>query len=1140
VFFDKVFNSLKNYDEFYIIGGDFNTVLNPLLDKFGGRDDTNIRARINVITQMKSIDLCDIWRYQHGNIKSYTWKSSSNPPIMSRLDYFLISKALKNRIDESEISHGFRSDHSLVSFIISPRIPRGPGFWKLNTSLLSDVSYVNCIKVVIENTIKDCCENNPNTTWEMIKLNVRGSTIQYASQKKKNTDNNIMILTNEINALDIQCKCNPDDTTLKIQLQEKEQALENIYEEKAHGFYIRSKAQWAEDGEKSSKFFLNLERKHSEMKTIQKLIVDGKEITNPNDILNAELAFYRDLYSLNDNQSHNNLDHLDSVFLQETLPKLDNESQSQCEGGVTTQECWNAVNSMTKGKSPGTDGLPCEFYKVFWNQICNPLVNSLNHSYEKGELSVSQKRGIITLLPKKDKSPLYLKNWRPISLLNVDYKILTKVLATRMKKILDNIINNDQTGFLKGRYIGENVRLLLDIIEYTNLENIPGFAFIIDFVKAFDKIKWNCIHKSLSYFGFGPIFLKWIEIIYTGVTSCVTNNGYASEFFSIFKGVRQGCCLSPYLYLVCGELLSHAIRVSEKINGIKVNTCFDGTQINSDIKVSQYADDTVIYIDGTEESLYETIVLLDKFSEFSGLKVNYEKSTVFRLGSLKNTNIVFYENRNLKWSSDCIDYLGLHISHNMTDMLEVNFKNKLSDIRNTLQIWKRRNLTLIGKITLIKTFALSKLVYPFSVFPNPSESFFKELDSVLFNFVWNGKPDKIKRKTLILPYSEGGLGFPDCRVFCEVLKIVWVKRFYGKAEDVRWVLFFNKAIEPYGGKILFKCNFTNYEPFIRNITNVFVQDVVKCWAKVHFKKPTSITETLSEVLWYNSSIKINKKVFIWNVWLNHGIIYLKHIVKKNLEIMKIEELNEVYQTHFNWFQYYQLIHAIPKTWKERLKETHAFDLSKYQFLDHVFTILGNKNRNTLLREILVKNVSVFPDKICVKWNNSIPNHGQEWSNVFSIAFKCAIDSKTRNFHFKFLHRIIATNDFLYKIGISESNECGFCNEDIETLEHLFFRCNPVKTFWTDLLNWINLKTHIDIDYSKEVIFFGFKLSNPPLAVNYIILLAKQFIWKCKLYNKLPKMNVFIRNIDMFIKIENVIATNKNKLSSHFIKWNDFI
>ena len=188
---------------------------------------------------------------------------------------------------------------------------------------------------------------------------------------------------------------------------------------------------------------------------------------------------------------------------------------------------------MAPNKSPGSDGLPAEFYKVFWEDIKQFLLSALNFAHAKGCLSTTQRRGLITLVPKKNKPANLLKNWRPITLLNCDYKIAAKSIANRMKKILPKIINNDQTGFLKGRFIGENIRLIDSIINYTNTEQIPGLLLFIDFEKAINTIEWSFIEKTLKYFNFGTSLVTWIKLFYRDTSSCVQNNGWSTLLTSL-------------------------------------------------------------------------------------------------------------------------------------------------------------------------------------------------------------------------------------------------------------------------------------------------------------------------------------------------------------------------------------------------------------------------------------------------------------------------------------------------------------------------------------------------------------------------------------------------------------------------------
>ena len=179
--------------------------------------------------------------------------------------------------------------------------------------------------------------------------------------------------------------------------------------------------------------------------------------------------------------------------------------KENCEGRITADECQNVLNTFATGKTPGNDGLPIEFYKTFWPLLGVILVKAFNEAFVKKEMSTSQRQAIITLVEKKDKDRTYLENWRPISLINVDAKIASKVIANRIVKVLPEIIHSEQTGYVSGRYIGEAARSILDIMEFTKFRNIPGMLLFIDFEKAFNSLEWNYMLKCLELFGFGPI-----------------------------------------------------------------------------------------------------------------------------------------------------------------------------------------------------------------------------------------------------------------------------------------------------------------------------------------------------------------------------------------------------------------------------------------------------------------------------------------------------------------------------------------------------------------------------------------------------------------------------------------------------------
>ena len=250
-------------------------------------------------------------------------------------------------------------------------------------------------------------------------------------------------------------------------------------------------------------------------------------------------------------------------------------------------------------------------------------------------MSISQKLGIISLIPKKNKSLEHLKNWRPISLLNKDYKIATKTIAVRLEKVLPSIIHPCQTDYIKGRYIGECIRLISDTMSFTQQRIIPGAVVFLDFEKAFDSIEWNYMYlqKCLKVFNFGPQFWRWVSAFYNNISSCILNNGFASEHFCLRRGVRQGCPLFDLLFVIGIEILGGAIRRSSSIKGLEIEP-------GKCIKLAQYADDTSVIVRDAQ-SIHNLFDLLAVFEKCSGLKINPSKSELLWLGSNRSVKIKF-------------------------------------------------------------------------------------------------------------------------------------------------------------------------------------------------------------------------------------------------------------------------------------------------------------------------------------------------------------------------------------------------------------------------------------------------------------------------------------------------------------------
>lgn len=264
---------------------------------------------------------------------------------------------------------------------------------------------------------------------------------------------------------------------------------------------------------------------------------------------------------------------------------LSENDKKYCENFPTLQECAEAVNGMKNNKSPGMDGLPVEFYKMFWKNIRNFLYEAISQIYIEEELTSTQKCSVLSLIHKKGESDK-LENYRPISLTNCDYKIIAFIFARRLQKLIDKLISRNQSGYIKGRYIGNNARLILDIFDYCENTNTEGILLFADFQKAFDSVEWNFLIKSLEKFNFGNNFIKWINILYTNPNFCIKNNGWISKKCKMYRGIRQGCPVSAILFLFVMEILNEKINSSNSIRGFRIEN------MEKEIKCIQHADDS--------------------------------------------------------------------------------------------------------------------------------------------------------------------------------------------------------------------------------------------------------------------------------------------------------------------------------------------------------------------------------------------------------------------------------------------------------------------------------------------------------------------------------------------------------------------
>jgi len=1135
---------IPNSGQEIISAGDYNFVMNVSLDKRGGRPRTHEKSRKLMTEWCQSMDVMDIWRIKNPNIFDYTWRSRFRPYVYCRLDFYIISSSLCNFVDQCTIKTSYMSDHRLVSLeIINSELSRGPGFWKFNNSLLSDKDYTQLITKTIQDTIIDNPNTAPTLLLDTIKCKIRGSSVRYCSYKKRLNKMNFENWSNELGKLESLLPHIMDDherqqTTTKIEKLDGD--IKILLDNSTKGYILRSKCQNYEEGERNSKYFYNLEKSNGNKKTILKLKTNEGIVTGQENVLKEQVKYYHHLYETKINPfdpgSRDKL--LDLFFVEDDHPKINNDNVPLLNVDISVEEVFNILSSFQEGKSPGTDGLTKEFYVYFWEYINIPLINSFRYSLETGSLSMDQKRGIINLIPKKDKDTLILNNWRPLTLLNTDYKILAKLLATRLKATLRDFISDDQTGFVPDQYIGTNINRMLNFIDYCNDNGVEGMLISIDYEKAFDSMEWDFVYKALEYYGFPNKFINWIKILYNNIESCIINNGHISQFFRPTRGVRQGCPISPYLFIVGAEIMAAFVRNNNKIPPILIT--------DKSSAISQYADDTNIITYRSRYVLDEIFHTMDMFAIVSGLKVNVKKTQVLFTGpNHYNT----YDIESICKVTDTINILGIFVTALKADIIEKNYTPALEKIRLSLNLWSLRNLSLFGRLEIVRTLATSRLIYILSILPSPPIKFLEDIERILTNFVWKYSTSKIRKNVLKSKKDMGGADLVDIKVKDMSLKVAWINRLI--TLEGSWKDVVVKAIPIHDLEYFFKCNIHCNDLKLNLNINSIWNDVFRYWCKLNYKSIDYLNEAsaiLQSNLWLNSNMKIGKKLIFWKNWFDNGITIIENLFNvKTKEFYTYTELSKKYDIKGNTLHYLSILSSIPVKWKRLLKGMKDTNLQVHEDIrDNIIdTIIYNNKAAGVTYKMLVNDYNEQPYDRFVKWGNdvdmSIFDTDLEWYRHICDWYLCTRSVELKSFIYKYNMRFIATRKYLHTIGRSDTALCPKCNREVEDIVHMFWKCSTIQKLWKTLTSFINEILNSNINITKKGALMNINevdITFEPL-LSFICIVVIKTIYNNKDATSQITAQGIINVIKKYENIERNIAIKNKKLQNHFNKWLGF-
>ena len=982
-----------------------------------------------------------------------------------------------------------------------------------------------------ENDLPD----NKGSQWGYIKHKIGEFSRNFGAKLKKAK---ILIKSNLESELALLSQ-NLDDTN-KAQYQNLKAQLDEIIEHEVRGSILRSLCKDYEQGKKCTKYFFSLEKFKSQQKTITRVKkADGSLVSDHKNVLEECRLFYKKLYSANTEVDPENF----PFFCREqNIPKLTEAEKNSCEHELTEAELYSTLKSFSKNKSPGLDGITAEFYITFWEPIKIKLLEVYKESFLDGILPESLRTGVIVLIEKKGKDRMDISNWRPITLLGVDYKLLTKTLGERLKKVLPNLIHKDQNGFVPGGNIFYSAHTIRDILFYCSKEKVDLIMLALDYTKAFDSVNFKFIHKTFELFNFGSNFRAWIKLLFNGGKSCISNNGFISETFEIERSTRQGDPISPLVFILVIEVLFINLRSDPNIRGIKI--------VDNEVKLTSYADDATYFL-RDENSARIMLSKVENFSKVSGLEVNRTKSECLlldfelNLGTQDNICGIPVVN-NLK-------ILGHFFGKDKTICDFQNFYSKIRKFEKIENIWRQRSLTLMGKNLLINSLLNSLFIFNSQIEIPPPE-FIKMVDTKNKSFLWGGTA-KIAHHSIIGDYDEGGIKYKDLKTFvmsinykfllrvntsCNLnstcLLRFWLLQLFNipvtqTNDDQRYFYeFFCKRLNVLDCKIRVprKASWKGHP---------FYYDILKSYESCIEQLPKSLENCLSIPIWFNRFLntKFNLPVsragfnYLRDLYVDCKLLTPRYINNLNLAPGLSRSLTNIINRLPPFIN-----NLIERATKKQIV-IFPFQTISYEGTDLRLDKLDSK----AIYKILIFSKVRLPRGL-LNWCADLELSDEQIKTSLTFAHKCCTQVFDIVFQFKIVTQILPTNEYLLRYRVKDTSTCENCDIECDTIVHRLYNCEKIVPILFSIFQFIEQKCRYSDSISMIEYLFG-KSGEKHLALNQILLELKKSLF----YNindsstSEPFCEQFWKTCRSLIIKEKLIASQNNKLEKFSSKWENY-
>ena len=1065
-----------------IILGDFNFVENDIDRTNSSRSGKNQmdRALSKPWKEFAEVlGISDPFRVRNPNRRTYSYIHTKDNS-KSRIDRIYVNDENVNEImSYKHVPSIYCKAHKVVSFSAKEECERGPGFWKMNTSILRDRAH----KTLVETTVSDVVSlgiNDPIERWLVFKETIAIDTRAYCA-KKRNIERSIRTVCEKNIEILEQNPTLSQNQKLNERHEFYMSKLSDWHRKEINGYQTRIKTQpRLEPGEPNISFYADLEKKESKKKHIACLEnLAGEHKQDVESLKEIATDYYTKLFDVKatDTQTTHRL-------LRNITKRITPQQKIDLDSIITAEDLEKAIFKLQKYKTPGLDGIPAEFYQAHWFIISDlylDFINAVKETSFPKETNTS-----ITSLFYKDRGEAFLlTNYRPIALINVDVKIATKVLSMRLNTVLPTIIHESQTA-VYGRQIGNSIHLVRDIIDLANKNDEGAALLFLDQEKAFDRVSHAFLFKVLDAFGFGENFIHWIEILYSNACTRINVNGFLTDEIPLKSGVRQGCPLSALLYVMVIEILALQLRANPNIVGFSVN----GEKIIS----THYADDAVIKI--TQNRCFKEVYKdLKDYEKASGARLNYEKTTGLWVGSWKNrTDDPFSEvnsedTKKIKWTNKNVKYLGIYVGNDRPDLQ--TFEEIVPKMRRRLHFWKPLQLPLLAKSRVIEIFHASKLFYASNFYPIPVHMEKVVADAFLdyVTFPKKGNVQQISRKEMEKTRLDGGLKLINIALKSMTPKAHWLIRLLTDENLKTHLNIFNALIGVQRGQLTGQDIIFAENSYVRrylNTTNAFYKEALDGITRLHrFKHYDDIR---------------NEHVFF-------SLIFTTEVE------------NEVHEETIRPFQGNNLLTPI-KTYGELLaaeRDIHCPRLKaavsrKVQSIHNIresaesngiYAWKGGKEYTfkVITQHIIYEELIQYKSgehKYKTKWINQKKgrlNNVIDWDKVWDSLHKQFYTEKVKSTIWEQIHLNYYTT-YSYNKWHKSSYPCPLCNKIPDDVYHIILDCRFTKVMWKRIEKVITSIIRIPVTKLEKALGLqprSRKETNATILRNWITFLLRHLI-----------------------------------------------